>query len=166
VSEELEAKKIAIGADHAGFELKNFLISYLKSKGYVVKDFGTFSAESTDYPLFAYKVAKAVSKGEYDRGVLICTTGIGMSIVANKVNGIRAALVNDLEMARISRLHNNANIISLGTKYVDAKLGAEILDVFLNTDFDEGERHHRRVNEINMIENGAIDAEIFKDNRQ
>ena len=161
--EGLEAKKIAIGADHAGFELKNVLIGYLKSKGYMVKDFGTFSVESTDYPLFAYKVAKAVSRGEYDRGVLICTTGIGMSIVANKVKGIRAALVNDMEMARISRLHNNANIISLGTNYVDAKLGAEILDVFLNTDFDVGERHHRRIDEIRMIENGATDDEIFKD---
>lgn len=99
--EELEAKKIAIGADHAGFELKNVLIGYLKSKGYTVKDFGTFSVKSTDYPLFAYKVAKAVSRGEYDRGVQICTTGIGMSIVANKVKGIRAALVNNVEMARI-----------------------------------------------------------------
>jgi len=163
VIEGLEAKKIAIGADHAGFELKNVLIGYLKSKGYMVKDFGTFSVESTDYPLFAYKVAKAVSRGEYDRGVLICTTGIGMSIVANKVKGIRAALVNDMEMARISRLHNNANIISLGTNYVDAKLGAEILDVFLNTGFDVGERHHRRIDEIRMIENGATDDEIFKD---
>ncbi|MCL5984977.1 MAG: ribose 5-phosphate isomerase B [Actinobacteria bacterium] len=159
----MEVKKIAIGADHAGFELKKSLIDYLKSRDYVVKDFGTFSAESTDYPLFGYRVAKAVSKGDYDRGVLICTTGIGMSIVANKVGGVRAALVNDVDMARVARQHNNANIISLGTKYVDAKLGTVILDVFLNTDFDEGERHHRRVNEINMIENGAIDAEVFKD---
>ena len=159
----MEVKKIAIGADHAGFELKKSLIDYLESRDYVVRDFGTFSAESTDYPLFGYKVAKAVSKGEYDRGVLICTTGIGMSIVANKVSGIRAALVNDVEMARVARQHNNANVVSLGTKYVDAKLGAEILDVFLNTGFDEGERHQRRINEIKMIENGAIDAEIFKD---
>lgn len=161
--EDLEIKKIAIGADHAGFELKKSLIEYLKSKGYVAKDFGAFSAESTDYPLFGYKVAKAVSSGEYDRGVLICTTGVGMSIAANKVNGVRAALVNSVEMTRASRLHNNANIISIGTKYVDAKLGTEILDAFLNTEFDIGERHHRRVDEIKMIENGAIDAEIFKD---
>jgi len=143
--------KIAVGSDHAGFELKLKVISYLKKKGYSVKDFGTYSQQSCDYPFFAYKVAKAVALKRYLRGILICKTGIGNSIVANKVKGIRAALCYNILAARLSRLHNDANILVLGAEFVNIKVAKKIIDIWLNTDF-EGGRHLRRIKQIERIE--------------
>ena len=137
--------KIAIGADHGGFALKTQLIEYLKNKNYELSDEGTYSVESCDYPVFAKKVAGKVASGECDLGVLVCTSGIGMSIAANKVKGARAALVRDASDAEMSRRHNNANVICFGAKATSFEKAAECLDIFLNTKFDGG-RHIRRVN--------------------
>lgn len=139
--------KIAIGSDHGGFELKAKIADYLKGKNIEVKDFGTFSNESCDYPVFAKEVALEVSKGSFDKGILICGTGIGVSIVANKVKGIRAALCYDTFCAKMSREHNNANILCLGQRVLAEDLALEIVDIWLNSDF-EGGRHEKRVNMI------------------
>lgn len=141
--------KIAIGADHGGFVYKKKIIEWLLSKGYEVKDFGTNSAESCDYPLYAKPVAQAVSKGECERGILICGTGIGMSITANKVKGIRAALCSDLFSAKATREHNDSNILCMGARVIDLELALQIVELWLNTPFSEDERHIRR---IGMIE--------------
>lgn len=140
--------KIAIGCDHRGFRLKEFLKVEL-SKYYEVLDFGTFSEESTHYPIYAHKVALAVSRGEADYGVLICATGIGMSIAANKVKGIRAAHVCSDELVELSRRHNNANIICFGSLYTDEKTALRWVKSFISTEF-EGGRHLQRVE---MLEN-------------
>ncbi|MBI3990810.1 MAG: ribose 5-phosphate isomerase B [Candidatus Omnitrophica bacterium] len=144
--------KVALGADHGGFQLKEKLKGALQKNGYQFKDFGPFSEESTDYPDFGYRVAKDVSEGIFERGILVCTTGIGMSIVANKVRGIRAALCYNLESARCSREHNNANVLVLAGKFLDFPEAVEIVEIWLKTDFSMAERHVRRVNKIKEIE--------------
>jgi ribose 5-phosphate isomerase B len=143
--------KIAIGADHAGFELKNQLGEVLRRTGHEVCDFGTNSAESTDYPDYAGRVAKAVASGTVERGVLVCGSGVGMSIAANKVCGVRAALGVTPEEVRLTRAHNDANILTLGARFTDAGVAQRLLQAFLETPFDGG-RHARRVAKITQLE--------------
>jgi len=142
--------KIAIGSDHAGFELKEKVKEYLIKKGFEIKDFGTNSKESVDYPLFSFPVAEGVAKGEFDFGILVCFTGNGMTIAANKVKGIRAALCLNPEMAKLARQHNNANILSLSAKFSSENF-KEILESWFNSEF-EGGRHKRRVDKIKEYE--------------
>lgn len=144
--------KIAIGCDHGGFSYKKELIAHLNEKGYEVEDFGCFSEDSCDYPDYALPVAEAVKDGKADFGILICSTGIGISIAANKVKGIRCAHVHDVESARLTRNHNNANILAFGAKIISEELMFEITDTFLTSTFDGG-RHQRRVDKITAIEN-------------
>ncbi len=144
--------KIAIGSDHGGFKLKEVIKEYLIKKGYEISDFGCYSEESVDYPDYAERVAKAVSNGEYDLGVLMCGTGIGISIAANKVKGIRAALCHDGLTARLAKQHNNANIICMGGRTTGIETAKDIIDNFLESKF-EGGRHLRRINKIKDIEN-------------
>lgn len=139
--------KIAIGSDHGGFDYKASIIKALQVKGYDVVDMGTYSPESCDYPIIAKKVARAVAKGDFEKGILVCGTGIGMSIAANKVKGIRAAVCGDTFSARATRAHNNANILCLGQRVVGEGLALDIVDIWLTTKF-EGGRHERRVNMI------------------
>lgn len=143
--------KIAIASDHGGFELKKQLLPYLAELGHEYHDFGCYTAESMDYPDIAFPCAEAVARGEYDRGVLICGTGIGVSICANKVRGIRCALLSDLMSARLTRQHNDANMMALGAGVVGEKLALEIVDVWLDTAF-EGGRHQRRIDKIAAFE--------------
>lgn len=144
--------KIAIGADHAGFVLKQRLRAKLEAEGHQVKDFGAYGPESTDYPDFAGPVARSVAAGEAERGILICSTGIGMSIAANKVPGIRAALGTNPEQVRLVRGHNDANILTLGAKFIAEHDAAQLVDIFLATEF-EGGRHARRLEKIARLEN-------------
>ena len=139
---------IAIGSDHGGYELKEKLIAHLEQNGFSVKDMGCHSRESCDYPVFGQAVAKAVASGECERGIVICTTGIGMSMVANKVKGVRCALCADPYSAKMTRLHNNANVLSLGAGIVGENLAKEIVDTFLSVPFSGEERHCRRVDMI------------------
>lgn len=143
--------RIAIGADHGGFELKEEIIKYLLAKKHTVKDFGTYSAESCDYPQYGFAVAFAVRDRKYSRGILICKSGIGMTIAANKARGARAAPVNDVEAAKSSREHNDANIIVFGAKNMSADKAKRILDIWLNTK-RLGGRHLRRVQQIKALE--------------
>ncbi|MDO5039604.1 ribose 5-phosphate isomerase B [Clostridium sp.] len=143
--------KIALGSDHGGYNLKNEIISYLKENGYETKDFGTYSTESCDYPDYALKVAEAVANNEFEFGILVCGTGIGISISANKVPGIRAALCSDTFSAHATREHNNANILALGERVVGTGLAIDIVKTFLNSKF-EGDRHQRRIDKISKIE--------------
>ena len=143
--------KIAIGADHAGFELKNRLADVLRQGGHEVCDFGTNSTESTDYPDYAERVAKTVASGTAERGVLVCSSGVGMSIAANKVRGIRAALGVTPEEVRLTRAHNDANVLTLGARFTDPDLARELVRTFLETPF-EGGRHERRVAKIARLE--------------
>ncbi len=142
--------KIIVGADHRGFERKTELLASLAKKGYQVTDAGTDSAESCDYPPIALKVSREVAAGKADRGILLCKSGVGMSIAANKVRGVRAALVQDLESARLSRRHNDANVLVLSAEQAGAPLG-QVVDVWLKEPF-EGGRHARRVEQIKAIE--------------
>ena len=142
---------IAIGSDHGGFDLKEKVIAHLKEDGYTVKDMGTYSKDSCDYPDFGHAVAWAVAKNEADKGIVICTTGVGISISANKVPGIRAALCTDPYVAKMTRLHNDANVLALGAAVVGDGLASEIVDTFLNTEFSEGERHKRRIEKIEEV---------------
>lgn len=144
--------KVAIGCDHGGFTLKPVLIDYLKKKGIEYEDFGCYENLSTDYNDYALKVANAVSNGECDKGVLICGTGIGMSIVANKVKGVRCAHCHDVFSAKMTRLHNDANVLSFGERVIGAGLMLMIVDAFLTTEFSGDERHVRRVNRIKELE--------------
>ena len=144
--------KIAIGSDHGGFKLKEIIKEYLINKGYSVSDLGCYSEESVDYPDYAEKVARAVANGEFDLGVLMCGTGIGISIAANKVKGIRAALCHDGLTARLAKQHNNANIICMGGRTTGVETAKDIIDNFLESEF-EGGRHLRRINKIKDIEN-------------
>ncbi len=144
-------KKIIIGSDHAGFALKQKLITYLIKRGLKVTDAGTCSPERCDYPEFAYKVAAAVSRGRFKRGILICYTGIGNSIVANKLNGVRAALCYNAEAARLSRQHNDSNVLVFGSFFVNERTAKKIIDIWLNTEFEAG-RHRRRLNMLRRIE--------------
>lgn len=140
---------IAIGSDHGGFALKAEIIEHLHKRGFEVKDFGTYSEESCDYPVYAKAVAKAVAAGECEKGILICGTGIGVSITANKFRGIRAALCGDCFSAEATRLHNDANILAMGARVTGPGLALKIVDTFLDTPFSGDERHIRR---ISMIE--------------
>ena len=145
--------KISIGSDHGGFELKELIKAHLLKDGNEVLDFGTTNKEtSVDYPDYAYKAALALSQGKVDFGIVVCTTGIGVSIVANKIKGVRCALVTNLEQAKLTRLHNNSNVLALGQKNQDNELALKIVDTFLNTDFSGEERHQRRINKITAIE--------------
>ena len=139
---------IAIGSDHGGFELKNTLMKHLEQRGFAYKDFGTYSEASCDYPAYAKAVANAVASGECERGILICGTGIGVSITANKVPGIRAALCGDCFSAEATRQHNNANILCMGARVVGAGLALKIADTFLDTPFSNDPRHIRRISQI------------------
>ncbi|RLI97635.1 MAG: ribose 5-phosphate isomerase B [Candidatus Aenigmatarchaeota archaeon] len=141
---------IALGSDHAGFGLKEKIKQYLEKKGLEIKDYGCFSEESVDYPDYAEKVARAVSSNEAEKGILICGTGIGMSIAANKISGIRAAVCWDEKSAEMSRRHNDANILCIGARLIDQELALRIVDVWLSTGFDGG-RHVKRVKKINAI---------------
>jgi len=146
--------KIAIGNDHVAVEMKKHIISYLKGKGYEIINFGTDSDERVDYPVYGKRVADAVSSGECDLGILICGTGIGISLAANKVKGIRAAVCSEPYSAALTRRHNNANIIAFGARVVGSAVAESIVDAFLEAEF-EGERHARRVDMIRDIENGT-----------
>ena len=139
--------KIALGSDHAGYLLKGAVKTHLEQKQIEFTDFGTFKMDSVDYPEFSYKVSQAVASGDSDLGILICGTGIGMSITANKIKGIRAAVVHSLETAKLSRLHNNANVLCLGGRVLDEETACKIVDTWLTTSF-EGGRHEKRINLI------------------
>ena len=145
--------KIAIGSDHAAFDLKSIVIQYLEGKEIDVVDAGTFTKESTHYPIYAQKVARAVTSEEVDFGILICGTGVGIGISANKVPGIRAAIVSDTYSARMARAHNNANVLAFGERVVGPGLAIELVDAFLEEPF-QGGRHQTRVNLISQIEAG------------
>ena len=147
--------RIAIASDHGGFDYKEQLIPYLTSLGHEVKDFGTDSTKSVDYCDFAFASCEAVANGEFDRGILICGTGTGMSLAANKVKGIRAACCSDYFSAKFTRLHNDANALCLGGRVLGPGLAIELVDVFLKTEF-EGGRHARRVGQIMDIQDGKI----------
>ena len=136
---------IALGCDHGGYELKQEIISYLESKKISYRDYGSFSPEPADYPEYAHRVAHAVVNGECEKGILICGTGVGISIAANKVKGIRAAVCTDCFTAEATRLHNDANILALGGRVVGPGLALKIVETFLNTPFSGEERHSRRI---------------------
>lgn len=146
--------RIAIGCDHRGFRLKQAIMGYLAAKGHTVKDFGCYDDSSADYPDFAKEVSYAVAKGDFDRGILICNTGIGMSIAANKVPGIRAALCHDVFTARSARQHNDANVLCLGAAVVSQSEAEEIVQSFVTTGFDGG-RHQRRLDKVRVMEEKA-----------
>ncbi len=139
--------KISIGSDHAGFELKQELAEYLRSRGHEVTDYGAYGKDSVDYPLFAHSVAQDVACGKAEFGVLVCWTGVGISIAANKVPGVRAVNCLNVEMAKLCRQHNNGNVISFGQKFIAPAYAKDMLDAFLSTAF-EGGRHERRVGQI------------------
>ncbi len=145
--------KIAIGSDHAAFDLKKIIMEHLKSQGVEVLDKGAYRPERTHYPIYAQLVAKAVTSGEADLGILICGTGIGVGISANKMPGIRAAMVSDTYSARMSRQHNNANVLTFGARVVGPDLAKDIVDAWLKAEF-EGGRHQHRVDLIQKIEDG------------
>ena len=140
--------KVAMGSDHGGYDLKVTVKEHLEKQGIEVKDFGCFDRSSCDYPDFGKAAAKAVASGEYDRGIVFCTTGIGISIAANKVKGVRCALCTDTYLAKMTRLHNDANVLALGAADIGAGLALDIVDVFLNTEFSNEEKHVRRVNKL------------------
>ncbi len=144
---------IALGSDHAGFELKQAIIKYLDEKNISYKDFGPFSAESVDYAVYAEKTAKGVVSGECELGILCCGTGVGISIAANKVRGIRACCCSDKFSAEMTRLHNDANMLCLGGRVVTPAQAIELVDIFINTPFSGEERHIRRISQIIDLEN-------------
>jgi ribose 5-phosphate isomerase B len=146
--------RIRIGSDHAGFQLKEAVKAHLVAQGHDVFDEGPATKDSVDYPVYAGKVARSVAAGEADFGVLVCGTGLGMAIAANKVHGIRAVQISDPEFARMARAHNNANVLTLAGRYTDEATAARIVDTFLSTPF-EGGRHQHRVEQISDIENGG-----------
>ncbi|MDE6664266.1 MAG: ribose 5-phosphate isomerase B [Lachnospiraceae bacterium] len=139
---------IGIGSDHGGFDLKQSVISYLKEQGFEYKDFGCMDKSSCDYPIYGRAVAEAVAAGECEKGIVICTTGIGISMTANKVPGVRCALCADTVSAKLTRLHNDANVLAMGGGIIGENLALSIVDTFLHTDFSGEERHQRRVNLI------------------
>lgn len=139
---------IAIGSDHGGYDLKEVVIAHLKEKGIDVKDMGCYDKSSCDYPVYGKAVAEAVADGSCEKGIVICTTGIGISITANKVKGIRAALCADTLSAKLTRLHNNSNVLAMGAGIVGPNLALEIVDTFINTEFSNEERHQRRIDAI------------------
>ncbi|WP_311407699.1 ribose 5-phosphate isomerase B [Liquorilactobacillus uvarum] len=139
--------KIAFGSDHVGFELKPIIMNYVQSLGYEVHDFGAYSNERTDYPIYGKKVGQEVASGNYDLGIIMCGTGVGISLSANKVPGIRAASVSEPYSAELSRRHNNSNILALGSRVVGSELAKMIVKAWLDADF-EGGRHQRRIDEL------------------
>ena len=141
-------KKIAMGNDHSAVEMKEAIKAYVEQKGYEVIDFGTNSSESCDYPVYGEKVGRAVASGEADYGIAICGTGIGISMAANKIKGVRAALCSDCFSAEATRLHNDANILAMGGRVVGTGLALKIVDTFLNTEFSGAERHIARIRQI------------------
>lgn len=144
--------KIAIACDHGALELKNALVKRLTEQGHTVKDYGTYTADSCDYPDYAIPAAQSVAKGENDRGIVLCTTGIGMSVTANKVRGIRCALLSDVMSARMTREHNDTNMMALGAGVVGQMLAFEIVDTWLGTEFSHSERHQRRIDKVMALE--------------
>ena len=144
--------KIAIGSDHVGIELKPILIDYLKELGHEVEDFGPYSTERTDYPIYGKKVAQEVASGNFEKGILICGTGVGISITANKVRGIRAVVCSEPYSAKLSREHNNTNIVAFGSRVVGSELAKMIVKEWLDAEY-EGGRHAKRVEMIAEIEN-------------
>lgn len=147
---------IAIGSDHVGLELKPIIIDYLKELGHKVEDFGTYTNERTDYPIYAKKVSEGVSSGNFERGILICGTGIGMSIAANKTVGIRAVACSEPYSAKLSREHNNTNILTFGSRVVGSELAKMIVKEWLEAEY-EGGRHQRRIDMISDIEKESKD---------
>ncbi len=141
--------KIALASDHGGFELKEKIYKYLLDKNYTVENFGTNSTESCDYPVFAKKVCDAVLKNNYNRGILICGTGIGMSIMANRFKGIRAACLSDKFSAEMTRKHNNSNVLCLGARVLEENLAKELIDIWLTTEFEAG-RHQKRIDMLDL----------------
>lgn len=144
--------RIAIGNDHGAVELKEHIAAHLRKQGYEVVNFGTDSTDSCDYPVYAAKVAKAVVSGECDRGILICGTGIGISIAANKIQGVRCALCSEPCSARLTREHNDANILAMGARIIGPTLAESIVDAFLTTPFSGDERHQRRIDLVTRLE--------------
>ena len=142
---------ISIACDHGAIALKNHLKTYLEGKGYEVKDFGTHTTDSCDYPDFAAPAAQAVANGECEKGIVLCTTGIGVSMVANKVKGVRCALCHEAHSAEMTRRHNDANVLAIGAGVTGVNLAERIVDVFLTTEF-EGGRHQRRVDKVMAVE--------------
>ena len=147
---EVDPLRIHLGSDHAGFALKEQVKAYMEARGHAVTDLGPFSEESVDYPVYAEAVGRAVAEGDADFGVLVCGTGLGMAIAANKVPGVRAVQATDPEFARMARLHNDANVLTLAGRYTETEAAEQIVDVFLGTAF-EGGRHQRRVDMIGAI---------------
>ncbi len=147
---------IALGSDHAGYELKEILKQHLESRNEEYFDFGCFSTESVDYPVFAAKVAHAVADGGYEKGILCCGTGIGVSLAANKVDGIRAACCADEFTAEMTRTHNDANILCMGARVITAELAIRLVNIFLDTPAAEDERHLRRIKLLEDIEKGLL----------
>ena len=139
---------IAVGCDHTGYELKNELIRHLKDRGFEVADLGTYSTDSCDYPDYAKKVCEEVVSGRAEKGLLVCGTGIGMSMAANKVRGIRAAVLTDEFSAQATREHNDANVLCLGARVLDTERAVKLLDIFLDTPFSEGANHIRRISKL------------------
>ena len=144
--------KISIACDHGALALKNELVAYLTGQGHQVTDFGTHTLDSCDYPDFAIPAARAVASGQCQRGILLCTTGIGMSIAANKVKGIRCALLSDPVSARLTREHNDTNMMALGAGVVSRELALELVDIWLGTEFSHNERHSRRIQNVMALE--------------
>jgi ribose 5-phosphate isomerase B len=142
---------IAIGSDHGGFALKEKVAAYLTQKGYELKDVGCYDLSSVDYPAYGHAVGKAVASGECEYGIVICTTGIGISIAANKVPGIRCALCSEPHSAHMTREHNNANVLAMGGGLIGENMAYKIVDEFLNTEFSVEEKHHRRVNQLEEL---------------
>lgn len=143
---------IAIGSDHGGYDLKMSVIKHLEELGLEYKDLGCYDKNSCDYPIFGKAAAEAVANGEAEKGIVICTTGIGISIVANKVKGVRCALCSEPVSAKMTRLHNNANVLAMGAALIGPMMANDIVDVFLNTEFSGEEKHCRRINEISDME--------------
>ena len=145
---------IALACDHGAFDLKRAIMKHLDEKGLSYRDFGCYDKSSCDYPDFAGAAAKAVASGECDRGIVVCTTGIGVSIAANKIKGIRCALLSDVMSARLTREHNDTNMMALGAGVTGEMLALEIVDTWLNTEFSHAERHQRRIDKLMALENG------------
>ena len=144
--------KVSIGCDHGALALKNKMVAHLVAKGYDVKDCGTYTGDSCDYPDFAAAAARAVASGECEKGIVLCTTGIGVSIAANKVPGIRCALLSDVMSARLTREHNDTNMMAIGAGVVGEMLALEILDTWMSTEFSGNERHQRRIDKVMALE--------------
>ena len=144
--------KISIGCDHGALALKNKVAEHLRSRGFEVLDFGTHTLDSCDYPDFAAAAARAVASGECDKGIVLCTTGIGVSIAANKIDGVRCALLSDSMTARLTREHNDTNMMALGAGVVGKMLALQIVDIWLDTPFSEGPRHQRRIDKLMALE--------------